>query len=171
MTLTFVINDASDMADAAKVVARQLQSGDFIVLTGPLGAGKTTFTLGLGQELGVKTPVTSPTFVVSRQHKPSNDGLGLIHVDAYRLSNSEDLIDLDLDMLTSQVAVIEWGAPFIQAISDDWLEIEIAREDLDHLEADQGSRRLTMHASGKRWESAIGEIEMQLAKQFEVITP
>lgn len=106
-------------------LAAQLRAGDVLVLTGELGAGKTTFTRGLGEALGVRGAVTSPTFVLARTH-PREAGAPLVHVDAYRLSDAAELDDLDLDLAAS-ITVIEWGAGLVDAICDEWLELVIER--------------------------------------------
>jgi tRNA threonylcarbamoyl adenosine modification protein YjeE len=106
-------------------VARHLRAGDLVALDGALGAGKTTFTRGLGSALGVRGAVTSPTFVLARTH-PRQDGPPLVHVDAYRLSNAAELDDLDIDVEGS-IVVVEWAAGMIEGLADSWLEIAIAR--------------------------------------------
>ena len=84
--------------------------GDLFVLSGDLGAGKTTFTQGLGEALSVRGPITSPTFVIARTHPSLADGPPLVHVDAYRLGSAAELDDIDLDATTEEaVTVVEWG--------------------------------------------------------------
>lgn len=107
-------------------IGEQLQAGDLIVLTGPLGAGKTTFTRGLAEGLGVRGPVQSPTFVIARTHPSLIEGPPLVHVDAYRLGSAAELDDLDIDFARS-VVVIEWGRPMASAIADSWWDIELVR--------------------------------------------
>ncbi|WP_425562257.1 tRNA (adenosine(37)-N6)-threonylcarbamoyltransferase complex ATPase subunit type 1 TsaE [Leifsonia kafniensis] len=107
-------------------LARGLTAGDLIVLTGPLGAGKTTLTRGLGEGLGVRGAVTSPTFVLARTHPSLIGGPPLVHVDAYRLSSALELDDLDIDFAHS-IVVIEWGRGLLDGITDSWLDIEIER--------------------------------------------
>ena len=107
-------------------IGEQLQPGDLIVLTGPLGAGKTTFTRGLAGGLGVRGPVQSPTFVIARTHPSLVGGAPLVHVDAYRLASAAELDDLDIDFVRS-VVVIEWGREMARAIADTWWDIEIER--------------------------------------------
>ncbi|MBN8205382.1 tRNA (adenosine(37)-N6)-threonylcarbamoyltransferase complex ATPase subunit type 1 TsaE [Microbacterium esteraromaticum] len=107
-------------------IGEQLQAGDLIVLTGPLGAGKTTFTRGLADGLGVRGPVQSPTFVLARTHPSLVEGAPLVHVDAYRLASAAELDDLDIDFARS-VVVIEWGRGMASAVADTWWDIEIER--------------------------------------------
>ena len=113
-------------------LAALLKAGDVVILDGPLGAGKTTFTQGLAEKLGVKGRVTSPTFVIARQHRSTVGGPDLIHVDAYRLLGDNtgvdsdpigalDSLDLDTD-LEDAVVVAEWGGGLVEQISDTfWL--------------------------------------------------
>lgn len=120
------VPDAAAMADLAARVASLLRPGDVLVLTGDLGAGKTTFTQGLGEALGVRGPVTSPTFVLARTHPSLTDGPALVHVDAYRLGDAAELDDIDLDTgLDEAVTVVEWGAGKAEQLSDSWLDITI----------------------------------------------
>ncbi len=108
-------------------IADELVPGDLLVLTGDLGAGKTTFTQGLGRRLEVEGAVASPTFVIAREHAPrSAHRPGLVHVDAYRLGSIEELDDLDLDTsLDDVVTVVEWGEGMAEALSPSRLEIRI----------------------------------------------
>jgi tRNA threonylcarbamoyladenosine biosynthesis protein TsaE len=99
------IATADDMHELGIRLGTQLRAGDLLVLTGPLGAGKTTLTRGIGEGLGVRGPVTSPTFVLARTHPNLSDGPPLVHVDAYRLSSAAELDDLDIDYAGSVVIV------------------------------------------------------------------
>ncbi len=130
-----------------------LNGGDVLILDGPLGAGKTTFTQGLGQGLGVTGAVTSPTFVVSRVHRAGPRGVGLVHVDAYRLSGAQDLTDLELDERPDDVLVVEWGLPYADELGDSWLEVRIARDDhsIDDADPASGPRLITIASHGPRW--------------------
>lgn len=120
--------DAEQMRDLGWRVARLLEAGDVVVLTGELGAGKTTFTQGLGEGLGVRGGITSPTFVIARVHPSLVDGPDLVHVDAYRLGGVEELDDLDLDTsLDEAVTVVEWGAGLAEGLSTRRLEVRITR--------------------------------------------
>lgn len=115
-----------DMVRAGELIGALLLAGDVLVLTGPLGAGKTTFARGLGSALDVRGPVTSPTFVLARTHPSLRGGPELIHVDAYRLGDPAELDDLGLDLAAS-VTVVEWGREAVPMITDRWLEITIDR--------------------------------------------
>ncbi|MDP3713489.1 MAG: tRNA (adenosine(37)-N6)-threonylcarbamoyltransferase complex ATPase subunit type 1 TsaE [Mycobacteriales bacterium] len=106
-------------------LAALLRPGDLVVLTGPLGAGKTALTQGIGDGLGI-TGVTSPTFVIAREHHAGR--LPLVHVDAYRLGSALELDDLDLDSaLEDCVTVVEWGEGLAERLADSWLEVRLAR--------------------------------------------
>ena len=101
-----------DMRDLGRRLAALLRAGDLVILAGPLGAGKTTLVQGIGAGLGVRGPVTSPTFVIARVHPPlAGGGPALVHADAYRLGSFGEVDDLDLD--TDAAARSPWwsGAP------------------------------------------------------------
>ena len=105
-------------------IGEQLRAGDLILLSGPLGAGKTALTQGIGQSLGIKS-VTSPTFVISRIHPGK---VPLVHVDAYRLQGDSAAIFDDLDLesyLPTSVTVVEWGEGLADRLADEYLEIKI----------------------------------------------
>jgi tRNA threonylcarbamoyladenosine biosynthesis protein TsaE len=123
-------------------LAAQLRAGDLVLVNGPLGAGKTVLTQGIGAGLGI-SGITSPTFVISRVHKGA---IPFIHVDAYRLVDSENpnlyLDDLDLDIANS-ITVIEWGGAESARLSEDRLEITIDRSD--------DVRKVEVNAIGSRW--------------------
>lgn len=106
-----------------------LRAGDLLILGGGLGAGKTTLTQGIARGLGVRGPITSPTFVISRTHPSLVDGPPLVHVDAYRLSGSAELDDVDLDTaLEDAVTVVEWGGGIAETLSPQRLELELSGE-------------------------------------------
>jgi len=128
-------------------LASSLRAGDLVVLSGPLGAGKTALAQGIGAGLGVSGRVTSPTFVIARVHKGP---VPLVHVDAYRLRDAGPvaLDDLDLDEEIDQsVVVVEWGEGLVEQLSDSHLEIRLERHDDD-------SRTATVEAVGPRWADA-----------------
>ena len=125
-------------------LAGLLRAGDLVVLSGPLGAGKTALTQGIGAGLGVTGRVTSPTFVISRVHPGV---LPMVHVDAYRLQGGGpvDLDDLDLeDRLEDSVVVVEWGEGVVEVLAESLLQVVLARHDDD-------SRTATVTGVGPRW--------------------
>jgi len=124
--MRFEAPDTEAMEAFGRELGAELRAGDVVVLTGPLGAGKTTLTRGLGAGLGVRGPVQSPTFVLARTHPSLVGGAPLVHVDAYRLGSAALLDDLDLDFDRS-VVVVEWGAGLVDDVTDSWLEIVIER--------------------------------------------
>lgn len=121
------IASPGDMEAFGRVIGAQLRAGDLIVLTGPLGAGKTTLTRGIAAGLGVRGPVQSPTFVIARTHPSLVDGPPLVHVDAYRLGSPAELDDLGLDYDHS-VTIVEWGRDMVDGLVDTWWEIELDRQ-------------------------------------------
>jgi tRNA threonylcarbamoyladenosine biosynthesis protein TsaE len=146
-TAVYRAPDADAMRALGRSVAGQLAPGDLIVLTGSLGAGKTTFTQGLGAGLGVRGAVTSPTFVIARVHPSEVGGPALVHVDAYRIGGIDELDDLDLDTsLDEAVTVVEWGEGLAEGLSESRLEIALVRGDDDTEE-----RRVEITPVGPRW--------------------
>lgn len=117
----------ADMHAFGVEIGRMLSAGDLVVLTGPLGAGKTTLTRGIAEGLGVRGPVQSPTFVLARTHPSLVGGAPLVHVDAYRLGSAAELDDLDID-LESSVVIVEWGRGMVDGLRESWWEIELDRE-------------------------------------------
>ena len=120
----------ADTQAFGRELAGLLRAGDLVVLAGPLGAGKTALTQGIGAGLGVRGPVTSPTFVLARVHRGGR--LPLVHVDAYRLGGMADVDDLDLDATTDEaVTVVEWGHGLVEQLADEHLVVELDRRDDD----------------------------------------
>ena len=126
-------------------LADHVRAGDLIVLTGDLGAGKTTLTRGLGEGLGVRGAVTSPTFVIARLHPAGDRGVALLHVDAYRLGTATEIDDLDLD-LAGAVTVVEWGAGRVEHLADSHLRIALVPTG--------DGREATLTGHGSRWDDA-----------------
>jgi tRNA threonylcarbamoyladenosine biosynthesis protein TsaE len=157
---TFPAPDTDTMRDLGRMVGGQVRAGDVVVLSGELGAGKTTFTQGLGAGLGVRGDVTSPTFVIARVHPSLSSGPPLVHVDAYRLGGIDELDDLDLDAsLDEAVTVVEWGTGIAEGLADARLEVRIARaaaapdpdpDDPDDPDA-LDPRTVTLVPVGARW--------------------
>lgn len=137
--------EAADTRAAGRAIGAVLRAGDVVILTGDLGAGKTTFTQGLGDGLGVRGPITSPTFVIARVHPSLDGGPELVHVDAYRLDGAAELDGLDLDTdLDRAVTVVEWGEGVAEALAGDHLDLRLER-------ADDDVRTLTVAPVGERW--------------------
>ncbi len=136
-----------DMRSLGEEVGRQLRPGDLVVVTGGLGAGKTTLTQGIGTALGVRGPITSPTFVIARVHPPLRGGPALVHVDAYRLATFDEVDDLDLDAsLDDSVTVVEWGEDKVEQLAEQRLHIVIER-------AEKGeAREVWLTGVGPRWQ-------------------
>jgi tRNA threonylcarbamoyladenosine biosynthesis protein TsaE len=130
-----------------------LRAGDLVVLTGGLGAGKTTLTQGIAEGLGVRGPITSPTYVIARVHPSLADGPDLVHVDAYRLGGLAELDDLDLDAsLECAVTVVEWGHGVAEQLSEDYLEVTLGGHE---------TRTVDLVGHGVRWTEpgAGGELD------------
>lgn len=178
--LDLEIADTQHTARVAHALAHTLDKGDLLILTGELGAGKTTFTRSLGEGLGVREGVISPTFVLSRVHPnladgPRPGGPDLVHVDAYRLTSPDEIDDLDLEYsIDTSVTVVEWGKDKVEHLSPSYLDIELIRvtgdlldlsspdvftEDKDIPEARQ--MRVTSVGprwSGKTWEDLVASL-------------
>lgn len=159
--LTVELPTVAETMACGKALARQLRPGDLVVLTGDLGAGKTTLTQGIGTGLQVRGPVTSPTFVIARAHPSLIGGPALIHVDAYRLSSLDEVDALDLDAsMDESVTVVEWGAGFVEKLATDRLEITMRRPrggvdstSTSGVGIDDETRYLDIEPIGSRWES------------------
>ncbi len=153
---SLIIPTPEDMGELGGLVGAHLEAGDLVALNGELGAGKTTFTRGLGAALGVRGTVTSPTFVLARTH-PRDSGAPLVHVDAYRLAGPRDLDDLDIDFEAS-IVVVEWAAGMLDGVCDSWLDVSIERprgavSGTSAVEDDEGiePRRVQVRGFGPHW--------------------
>ena len=144
-----------EMRTCGERLATVLRAGDLLVLTGDLGAGKTTLTQGIGSGLGVRGAVTSPSFVIARVHPSLSGGPPLVHVDAYRLGGWDELEDLDLEAtLDEAVTVVEWGEGLAEGLADDRLEIAVVRAhgaEIDAATEDHDPRQLLITPVGARW--------------------
>ena len=179
--ITIATGNADETRALGARLARLLRAGDLVMLSGGLGAGKTTLAQGVGAALGVRGRVSSPTFIIARVHPSVSDGPDLIHVDAYRITSLEEIDALDLDSsLDRAVTLVEWGEEKVEALSPDRLEIQVRRphgavrdgvrkpddvtigsespggavtEDpvVDLGAVDDGSRTITVRALGPRW--------------------
>ena len=148
---------AADMHRLGVTLAPYLRVGDTIIASGALGAGKTVLAQGIGDGLGVLGPVISPTFVLARLH-PSPSGVGLVHVDAYRLGSAAELADIDPGAgLPQAVTYIEWGTGLAEGLNDERLEIHIERDDDD-------ARTVYLMPVGRRWRAVEWE---ELARVYQ----
>ncbi|MDC7120684.1 tRNA (adenosine(37)-N6)-threonylcarbamoyltransferase complex ATPase subunit type 1 TsaE [Cellulomonas fimi] len=161
-TATVHLPDSDATRAYGRALAEVLRAGDLVVLTGDLGAGKTTLTQGIGVGLGVRGQVASPTFIIAREHPPlprqdGTRGPGLVHVDAYRLSSLDEVDALDLDSsLDEAVTVVEWGEGWVEGLAADRLEVTVVRprggvDPADDEDAAAGERVVTVRAVGDRW--------------------
>lgn len=157
--------DSAATEELGERLARILRAGDLLVLTGPLGAGKTTMTRGLGRGLAVRGQVASPTFVLARTHPAlAVGGTPLVHVDAYRLGAAAELDDLDIDFDRS-ITVVEWGAGMLDGVAESWLDVSIERPTgADAGATDDGEveliaaeepRTIRIEAHGPRWAGVV----------------
>jgi tRNA threonylcarbamoyladenosine biosynthesis protein TsaE len=149
-SLELTITSPEQMRELGRKLAKLLRAGDLVMLSGELGAGKTTLTRGLGEGLGVRGAVTSPTFVIARVHPCLGDGPPLVHVDAYRLSGGlDEMEDLDLDVsLPESVIVVEWGEGKVEELTDERLQVVIHRAVGDTTDE---VRHVTVTGLGERW--------------------
>ncbi|MGH3247519.1 MAG: tRNA (adenosine(37)-N6)-threonylcarbamoyltransferase complex ATPase subunit type 1 TsaE [Trebonia sp.] len=178
--VSLTVATAAQMRSLGRSLATVLRAGDLVILSGGLGAGKTTLTQGIGDGLGVRGPITSPTFVIARMHPPlASSALtaerrpALVHADAYRLGSALELDDLDLDAdIAAAVTVVEWGEGLAEGLATDRLEIAIVpgAADAAALDGDgaggpggdgegdcddpagDAPRTVRISAVGKRWE-------------------
>jgi tRNA threonylcarbamoyladenosine biosynthesis protein TsaE len=140
------VSTAEEMHGLGLRLGALLRAGDLVILDGPLGAGKTTLARGIGEGMQVRGPITSPTFVIARQHPSLIGGPPLVHVDAYRVDSWEELDDLGFGFdVDDVVTVAEWAAGRMEGMSADRLTVHIAR-------AEDDVREVALEATGRRWE-------------------
>src|SRR5215467_13503497 len=157
------VANADDMVALGRRLAAVLLPGDLVVLSGDLGAGKTTLVRGIGAGLGVRGPITSPTFVIARVHPSLTGGPALVHADAYRLASPAEVDDLDLDAsLETSVTVVEWGGGLVEGLAADRLEVSIVLtapgsgpsgpdDETAAAGPDQEPRTVRLEGYGARW--------------------
>ena len=142
MTLNIITTNADETKALGKKLGLLLKAGDCVLLDGELGAGKTTFTQGLASALKIRGDVTSPTFVIAREHKSLTDGPNLVHVDAYRLSTLAEISHLDLVTdIEKAILVVEWGKGLVNDLVTEPIHIKI-----DHDNIDENKREFTISA-------------------------
>jgi tRNA threonylcarbamoyladenosine biosynthesis protein TsaE len=148
------LSTADDTRSFGERLAGVLRPGDLVILSGPLGAGKTALAQGIGLGLGIAEPVTSPTFVIARVHHGGR--VPLVHVDAYRLGAVADpraeVDDLDLDAsVDGSVTVVEWGEGMVEQLADAHLEVRLVRRDDD-------AREVELRPSGGDWANRVADL-------------
>jgi tRNA threonylcarbamoyl adenosine modification protein YjeE len=145
--LDSVIETTEEMLELGERVSKSFRAGDLVLLIGPLGAGKTTFTRGVGKGMNVIGNVSSPTFVIARTHRRENSDAPLVHVDAYRLGSPAELDDLDIPFAKA-IVLVEWGKGLTEGIAENWLEININRDTTGESE----TRTVQLTGFGPRWQ-------------------
>ena len=161
VSMSAVVPSAAAMREFGGVLAGTFLAGDLIVLTGDLGAGKTTLTQGIGARLLVRGDITSPTFVIARVHPSMVGGPALVHVDAYRLDSLAEVDDLDLDAsLADSITVVEWGEGMVEGLAADRLEVRLERRrgaagpDDPEVDGDE-PRGVKVSGYGSRWAGVV----------------
>ncbi|MCM3263676.1 MULTISPECIES: tRNA (adenosine(37)-N6)-threonylcarbamoyltransferase complex ATPase subunit type 1 TsaE [Streptomyces] len=162
VSVEITVASSEEMRALGRRLAALVRAGDLVMLSGELGAGKTTLTRGLGEGLNVRGAVTSPTFVIARVHPSLGDGPPLVHVDAYRLSGGlEEMEDLDLDVsLPESVVVVEWGEGKVEELTEERLQVRIHRSLGTAPDASEVSgapdadevRQVVVTGIGRRWQ-------------------
>ncbi len=143
---------AESMHALGVCLGKILRAGDVVLMDGELGAGKTTLTRGIAEGIGVQAPVTSPTFVIAREHAARGDTPGLVHVDAYRLSGPDEVDDLDLGpAMASSVTVVEWAGEVAAHLHPEPLALTLTITDGD-------GRTVRWRAEGARWQADVSRV-------------
>jgi tRNA threonylcarbamoyladenosine biosynthesis protein TsaE len=157
----YVLPTIDDTHAFGRALAAVLGAGDLVILSGPLGAGKTAMAQGVGAGLHVQGAITSPTFVIARVHQPATPGgTPLVHVDAYRFGAVADpraeIDDLDLDAsMEDSVTLVEWGEGMVEQLSDAHLEVRIDRRDDE-------SRTVELIGHGDLWTERLSAFDAGL---------
>lgn len=146
MSTMYKVNSASELIAFGDKIGRRLKSGDILILTGDLGTGKTTFTKGLAQGLGVKQMIKSPTYTIVREY----DGrLPLYHLDVYRIGDDPDSIDLDSFLFGDGVTVIEWGELMENHLPQDYVQLSLS--------LDGQGRLIDIAGQGPRYQELLSD--------------
>jgi tRNA threonylcarbamoyladenosine biosynthesis protein TsaE len=164
MVIEMETETADRTREVGRALARLLQPRDTVVLTGDLGAGKTTLVQGIGRGLGVKDHVASPTFTLVREY---TGRLDVAHVDVYRLERIQDVVDLALDEVggPDRVLLIEWGDAVQDLLPEDRLRVQLTTD-----RADGETRRIVISAQGRSWVARWERLEGAL-EPFRAIHP
>ena len=141
-------NNEEELINLGERLGTLLQKNDVLILSGELGAGKTTFTKGLAKGLGIRQMIKSPTYTIVREYEGR---LPLYHLDVYRIEGDADSIDLDEFLFGGGVTVIEWGHLLGEDLPDSYLELELLKE--------AEGRCLQFTAHGSRAEQLIKELQ------------
>ena len=157
MLLELRARTAEDTREVGEAMSASLRARDAVVLTGELGAGKTTFVQGVARGLGIEDQVSSPTFTLVKEYRGILD---IAHVDVYRLQRVQDVVDLGLDELGDGegVLLVEWGDAVEDLLPDERLRVELTTEDLE-----SDVRRLRVSALGASWQERWGALEVAVA--------
>lgn len=155
--ITLATKSADDSRDLGAAVAGHIRRGDVVILSGDLGAGKTTLTQGLARALGVDEPVTSPTFTLMRQY---DSRPRLLHLDIYRLESVNEVLDLGLHELLDDdaFAVVEWGDVVAPTLATSYLELRF------ELGGGDDDRVITARSVGAAWASRFAELARDLGR-------
>lgn len=175
--MRFSTASAGETQAVAATIAPHLAPGDLVLLSGDLGAGKTTFVQAVAETLGVTEPVTSPTFALAHHYSGKYD-LGkceLRHIDLYRLAESAEMLDYILDELEEAIVLVEWGAPLAEFFPDDRLDVSLLFFDADRVEVDgmessssaKNSRVIELTAVGQRWEDILLALEAEIEAELK----
>ncbi len=148
--ISILVEDKTQTQQLAEKIGTQLKAGDVVLLSGDLGAGKTTFTQGLAKALSVRGSITSPTFVIARLHPNLGEGPALLHVDAYRLNSLAEIADLDLvSDLSRAIVVVEWPRDMVDDLTDNPIKINLITN------PDNENQRTLEISAGKELESFL----------------
>lgn len=157
MTINAATTAATETQNLGAAIAELARPGDVVLLAGELGAGKTALVQGFGRGLGITEPITSPTFMLARQH--SGGRLVLHHLDVYRLEQMQEVFDVGLPEVLDEggVTVIEWGDAIAPAIPADFLEVRLTFGEGDD------DRSIEVEPVGPRWNARTRALSQALS--------